>query len=99
MAYRELSRFEKVARWFNQRRIGTAMLHKRSIRWFQKTTGLSNYQIQWACFLEGVILTGIVLYLIDPELLVKIKTDGKILTEFVTEKTTEIINYGRSYYK
>lgn len=61
MAYRELSKAEKVARWFNQRRIGTAMLHKKSIRWFQKKTGLSNYQIQWLAFAEGVIITIIIL--------------------------------------
>tara|TARA_B100001079_G_scaffold246069_1_gene234417 strand:- start:143 stop:415 length:273 start_codon:yes stop_codon:yes gene_type:complete len=61
MAYRELSKAEKVARWFNQRRIGTAMLHKKSIRWFQKKTGLSNYQIQWLSFAEGVIITIIIL--------------------------------------
>ena len=34
--------------------------HKRSITWFQKKTGVSDYWLLWLAFFEGIVLTLII---------------------------------------
>ena len=35
--------------------------HKNKISWFQDATNMTDYQMWWAAFIKGVIITAIIL--------------------------------------
>ena len=49
----ESIQFEKAIKW-----------HKGMVEWFQKITGWDDYTLLWFAFLEGVILTLLVGYIL-----------------------------------
>ena len=48
-----MSKFEKAIKW-----------HKGMVEWFQKITGWDDYTLLWFAFLEGVIFTLLLGYIL-----------------------------------